>query len=58
MHKCNVHYEAMPDGITDFEICVFQKNTKILQWILHIKGYFIAKKSFIAEVPLTPEIES
>ena len=29
MHKCNVHYEAMPDNITDFKICVFQKNTKI-----------------------------
>ena len=29
MHKCNFHYEAMPDNITDFEICGFHKNTKI-----------------------------
>ena len=28
MHWCNSHYEAMPDDITDFEICGFHKNTK------------------------------
>ena len=47
----------MPDDIADVEICGFHKNTKneISQeqrkhYFLCIKGYFIAKNSFKAEV--------
>ena len=48
MQQCNFHYEAMPDEITNFEICGFHKNTEIeisrekKRYFLRIKGYFIA----------------
>ena len=52
------------DDVTDFEICQFHKSTKIQKsrerniiftsnkknHYLRIKGYFIAKNSFVAEV--------
>ena len=52
------------DDITDYEICGFHKNTKprylenetfvLLQMkkihLLHIKGYFMAKNTFVAEL--------
>ena len=51
------------DDVTDFEICGFHKSTKIQisrernifssnkkNHLLHIKGYFMARNSFVAEV--------
>ena len=57
-------YQPAPDDATDFEICGFYKNTRILKsWErniifssnkkshqVHIKGYFMTKNSFAAEV--------
>ena len=49
MHKCNVHYEAMPDDITDFEIYGSQKNAKIYLSQEQRKQFFHTSKATLLQ---------